>query len=153
MGHRPRFHGWLGGFSSRVSLGPRDHEISSKVTPPKWLRLFLWSPVKATNDRYPRKKPSHPAPNYGPQVLLVRVSLGQPILGCYPTCNNCQRSSSREVRIRVPFFSVVYGSRGTLPQKRVGKGPNIHSLQVGSGNPQGLNKSYPDASEREGSRR
>ena len=31
------------------------------------------------------------------------------------------RSSSREVRIRVPFFSAVYLSRGTLPQKRNGK--------------------------------
>ena len=31
------------------------------------------------------------------------------------------RSSSGEVRIRVPFFSVVYFSRGTLPQKRHGK--------------------------------
>ena len=28
------------------------------------------------------------------------------------------RSYSREVRIRVPVFSVVYFSRGTLPQKR-----------------------------------
>ena len=28
-------------------------------------------------------------------------------------------SSSREVRIRVPFFGVVYFSRGTLPQKMV----------------------------------
>ena len=27
------------------------------------------------------------------------------------------RSSGKEVRIRVPFFSVVYFSRGTLPKK------------------------------------
>ena len=33
------------------------------------------------------------------------------------------RSSSREVRIRVPFlFSVVHFSRGTLPKKRGEKG-------------------------------
>ena len=32
------------------------------------------------------------------------------------------RSSSREVRVRVPFFSVVYFSRGILPQKRGEKG-------------------------------
>ena len=32
------------------------------------------------------------------------------------------RSSSREVRIRVPFFSVVYFSRGTQPKKGVRKG-------------------------------
>ena len=32
------------------------------------------------------------------------------------------RSSSREVRTRVQFFSVVYFSRGTLPQKRAEKG-------------------------------
>ena len=31
------------------------------------------------------------------------------------------RSSSRDVRIRVPTFSVVYFSRGTLPQKGNGK--------------------------------
>ena len=31
------------------------------------------------------------------------------------------RSSSREVRIRVPFFSVVYFSRGTFPPKRNGE--------------------------------
>ena len=31
------------------------------------------------------------------------------------------RSSSGEVRIRVPFFSVVYFSRGTLPPKRNSK--------------------------------
>ena len=35
--------------------------------------------------------------------------------------NKTPRSSSREVRIRVPFlFSVVYFSRGTLPPKRNG---------------------------------
>ena len=31
---------------------------------------------------------------------------------------NTSRSSSREVGIRVPFFSVVYFGRGTLPQKK-----------------------------------
>ena len=31
------------------------------------------------------------------------------------------KSSSREVRIKVPFFSVAYLSRGTLPQKKRGK--------------------------------
>ena len=31
------------------------------------------------------------------------------------------RPSSREVRTRVPLFSVVYFSRGTLPTKTVGK--------------------------------
>ena len=34
---------------------------------------------------------------------------------------NPPRSSSRELRMRVPFF-VVYFSRGTLPKKRVSKG-------------------------------
>ena len=32
---------------------------------------------------------------------------------------SASRSSSSEVRIRVPFLSVVYFSRGTLPKKRV----------------------------------
>ena len=32
------------------------------------------------------------------------------------------RSSSREVRIRLPFFSVVYCSRGTLPTKKGSQG-------------------------------
>ena len=32
------------------------------------------------------------------------------------------RSSCREAGIRVPFFAVVYFSRGTLPPKRGGKG-------------------------------
>ena len=31
------------------------------------------------------------------------------------------RSSSREIRIRVPFLSVVYFNRGTLPKKQVGQ--------------------------------
>ena len=38
------------------------------------------------------------------------------------TSENSTRYSSREVRTRVPFFSVVYFSRGTLPQKRGEKG-------------------------------
>ena len=33
--------------------------------------------------------------------------------------NKGPRSSSREARIRVPFLSVVYFGRGTLPKKRV----------------------------------
>ena len=40
--------------------------------------------------------------------------------GELPSCRFPSRSSSREVRIRVPdFFPVVYFSRGALPQKRV----------------------------------
>ena len=33
-------------------------------------------------------------------------------------CNIKSRSSSREVRIRAPFFPVVYDLKGTLPERR-----------------------------------
>ena len=42
------------------------------------------------------------------------------------------RSSSREVRIRVSFFSVVYFSRGTLPPK-TGKRALLGNLDTGGG--------------------
>ena len=50
------------------------------------------------------------------------------------------RSSSREVRIRVPFFSVVYFSRGTLPPKK-GKREllgDLHRKQQGLGGTGGV---------------
>ena len=41
------------------------------------------------------------------------------------------RSSSREVRIRVPFFQDVYFSRGTLPTKKgVKKGTILDELDI-----------------------
>ena len=49
-------------------------------------------------------------------LIVVTISMGFPLTRT--------RSSSREVRIRKPFFSVVYFSRGALPTKttRVRKG-------------------------------
>ena len=40
-------------------------------------------------------------------------------MGWENTMRGASLGPSREVRIRVPFFSVVHFSRGTLPQKRV----------------------------------
>ena len=47
--------------------------------------------------------------------------------------SSISRSSSREVRIRVPtFFGFVYFSRGTLPTKKVGQRALLKNLAKGS---------------------
>ena len=52
----------------------------------------------------------------GPFLGHVKVTEGSDNIPKRAESNN-PRSSSREVRIRVPFFSVVYFSWGSLPQK------------------------------------
>ena len=55
-------------------------------------------------------------------VALVNGNMDDLTCGPIPgglILTHTHRSSSREVRIRVPTFSVVYFSRGTLPKKRV----------------------------------
>ena len=51
-----------------------------------------------------------------PSILFCPTRLWMIRSNVYPVPST--RSSSREVRIRVPFFSVVYFSRGPLPTKK-----------------------------------
>ena len=65
-------------------------------------------------------------PEGAPEKKRPRIKLGVPMYcGCLAGVHEghgkktiIARSSSREVRIWVPFFSVVYFSRGTLPPKK-----------------------------------
>ena len=63
-----------------------------------------------------------------------QISVGQ----CFVEAPRCPaRSSSREARIRVPFFSAVYFSGGTLPTQKLVKGctggPSLNLVDVGRG--------------------
>ena len=71
----------------------------------------------------------HPSCTHGDSLLDQVETPHAPRLGVWPSLQvvgypghkPCitPRSSSREVRIRVPTFVCVYFSRRTLPQKRV----------------------------------
>ena len=62
---------------------------------------------------------------------------------CGRTTEKSSRSSSREVRRRVLFFSVVYFRRGTLSQKRNGKSGGARQLKRQAVGSHLLNSSNP----------
>ena len=77
--------------------------------PPRPSTLPLPAPQPPESKRLLPAAPSTRAPQL--------TAAGLPSLSKVPQTN--ARSSSREVGIRVPFLSVVYFSRGTLPKKFV----------------------------------
>ena len=106
--------------SPYVTLAKTHMTVSSNGKQPKVLVGTLHPPNKAPargylKDHFPRamlvaerafKEHSMGASNFRAPIPILR----SPHL--------CAKSSSREVRIRVSTFSVVYFSRGTLPPKR-----------------------------------
>ena len=98
------------------------HDVPSPPPPAQPLKLASF-PVSTLPVHFPVKRLFSP-----PTGVFRSPPPPTPVLCLFPSCHSHgaqrkPRSSSREVRIRVPFvfFSVVYFSRGTLSQKRNGK--------------------------------